>query len=363
MKKTFLLLIAFLVFCSHDMFLKLDTYFLQANSPATINLFNGTFEKSENVIARDRMIDMSLISNGLRTQLDTTQWTEKDSITVLSFNTGAEGTYVAGVSTKPRNIEMDAEAFNSYLEHDGVIDMIEWRKSNNAMDQKAVEKYSKHVKTIVQVGNKKTGDWETALGYPIEFVPLSNPYELFTGDKIQVQLLANGEPLANQLVYVDFQAPANGHTHGPVPTTNDDHGHSSEDGHVHDNGANDDHEHGDSEDHSHGDEAAHEHGNEGHTHLTGSQIRTNEDGIVSVHLVSDGIWYLRTINLQLSEEKGLTHESNWATLTFEVGHSHGSSTEAHVHEEETPFGIPSYAYWLGSFALIGILFFWFYRKN
>ena len=331
------------------MFLKLDTYFLQSNSSATIKLFNGTFEKSENTVARDRMADVSLVSNGVRTKLDTTQLSEKDSITILNFKTGAEGTYVAGVSTKARNIEMDAEAFNSYLEHDGVLDMIQWRKSNNAMDQDVVEKYSKHVKTIVQVGNKKTDDWRTMLGYPIEFIPISNPYDLYTGDKIKVELLSNGKPMPNQLVYVNSQAPANGHTHNIDQIANDDHASSDQIAIANDINKEHDLENGIR--------------TEGHTQMTGTQNRTDKNGIVSVHLVSDGIWYLRTINLQISEEKGLTHESNWATLTFEVGHSHGISSDAHVHEEELPFGIPTYAYWLGSFALIGILFFWFYRKN
>ena len=49
MKKVFWGIGAILLFCSHDMFLKLDNYFLEPNTQATIQLFNGTFEKSENV--------------------------------------------------------------------------------------------------------------------------------------------------------------------------------------------------------------------------------------------------------------------------------------------------------------------------
>lgn len=388
MKKTLLLVFVFIVFSSHDMFLKLDSYFLQPNSSATIFLYNGTFEKSDNVIARNRMIDASLVSNGNRTRVDTTHWSEKDSMTILSFKTGEEGTYVAGVSTEARSIAMDAEAFNSYLKHDGVLDMIEWRVSNHATGQDAVEKYSKHVKAIVQVGNKKTDDWETVLGYPIEFVPLTNPYELHTGDDIQVKLLSEGKPLANQLVYVGSQASVHGHSHDVDQAAGAGHEHGNEDAHVHDGAEDHTHEHGESEDHEHGHEATHEHGGEDevhshehahehgddpphehgnqedeHTHVSGRQIRTDGNGIVNVNLSSDGIWYLRTINLVLSEEEGLTHESNWATLTFEVGHDHGSSSEAHSHEDETAFGLPNYAYWIGSFALVGILFFWFYRKS
>ena len=151
MKKWLSLFVAFLLFSSHDMYLKLDTYFLQPDSPATIKLFNGTFDKSENVIDRNRMIDVSLVGNGVRERIDSTLWSERDSMTLLNFKTGAPGTWVAGLSTYACNLEMDAKAFNDYLAHDGVTDMLEWRKANDALDQKANEKYSKHVKTIFQV--------------------------------------------------------------------------------------------------------------------------------------------------------------------------------------------------------------------
>ena len=55
MKKQILLLCALFLFSSHDMYLKPDPFFLQPNTKATIYLYNGTFEKSENVIARNRM--------------------------------------------------------------------------------------------------------------------------------------------------------------------------------------------------------------------------------------------------------------------------------------------------------------------
>jgi hypothetical protein len=67
--------------------------------------------------------------------------------------------------------------------------------------------------------------------------------------------------------------------------------------------------------------------------------------------------------MKASEEPGLTHESNWATLTFAVGqgHSHTHEGVAHAHEEAT--GIPSYVYWIGSLLLLAGLFFWFKRRG
>lgn len=296
------------------MYLKLDTYFLQPDTPATIKLFNGTFDKSENVIDRNRMIDVSLVGNGIRERIDSTLWSEKDSMTLLSFKTGDPGTWVAGLSTYARSLEMDAQAFNDYLVHDGVTDMLDWRRANNTLDQPANEKYSKHVKTIFQVGDKKTNDWNVNLGYPIEFIPLSNPYNLLEGDTLRVKLLRNGAPLVNQLITIDSKAT---HSHGSI--------------------------NGDS-DHSHDHDTA----DGGHHHHGSTQTRTDNHGELSVALANSGIWFLRTIHLEESDEGDLTHESNWATLTFEVTHSHDA--------------LPSFTFLLGGIALLGALFF-LIRKN
>ncbi|WP_339715187.1 DUF4198 domain-containing protein [uncultured Kriegella sp.] len=391
MKKLFLALIAFVLFCSHDMYLKLDTYFLKPNTSATIQLFNGTFDKSENVIDRDRMIDASLVDNGNRAKINLDQWSEKDSITILSFRTGESGTGVAGISTAPRTIEMTATDFNKYLEHDGVLDMLDWRRKNDALEVDAAEKYSKHVKAIFQVGDKKTEDWQTILGYPIEFVPLKNPYDLHTGDELQVKLLYHGEPLANQLVYANYKETGHGHSHDDEQENTKEHGHthnkdktnetkqahshsedhdkSEEHGHSHssegDNVGKHDHSHG--EGHSANGEHGHSHSNENgeteedHQHTSGTQLRTDDNGNLTVKLTADGIWYLRTINLVQSEEPELTHESNWATLTFEVVHGHDETTHTHVDDHEE--GISSYVYWIGSLILLLGLFFWFNRKR
>lgn len=384
MKKILFGLIALVVCSSHDMYLKLDSFFLHPNESAIIKLYNGTFDKSENVITRNRMVDVSLVGNGERVRVDTAQWSEKELMTILSFQTGKAGTWVAGVSTGPRNIEMAATDFNDYLEHDGVLDMLEWRKQNNALDQDAVEKYSKHVKAIFQVGDKLTNDWQTTLGYPIEFIPLSNPYDLHPGHALQVKLLWQGKPLANHIVYIGSDAAEHAHSHEHEDEAAHEHGddhehtgavgehehsHEAEAGHDHEHAAGTDHEHADGEEHGHSHDGEHEHEHEPaaveeeeHHHHAATQVRTDANGNLSVELTTEGLWYLRTIHLAPSEEPGLTHESNWATLTFEVGQGH-SHEHAHADETAHSHGIPSYVYWIGSLLLLGGLFFWFNRKN
>ncbi|MBW1294791.1 DUF4198 domain-containing protein [Aquimarina litoralis] len=427
-----LLVSAFILLCSHNLYIKFDGYFLQPNQQATLSLYNGTFEKSENIITRDRIQDASIIAKGKRVAIKADQWKDQDStITKLTFDTGEPGTYVAGVSTKARNIELTADKFNNYLKHDGVLDMLEYRTNNNLLDQNAVESYQKHVKAIYQVGDIKTEDWKTILGYPIEFVPQANPYEKYSGDKIAIKLLLDGKPLSNQLVYADYIKNAHNHqkshSHGPhekehsheLKNDRMDHSHSNshthkskpeekhthtkkEHSHEHDEKK---HSHSHNEDtkrhsHSHksktgkspthtekehnheGDEKkhTHKHENDGkkhghihtsntetekeqvHTHASGQQLKTNDQGIVLVDLPEDGIYYLRTIHMvNITDSDELTHKSKWATLTFEVSHKHDESThmhDDHNHEEE----VPTWMFILGSILIIGLLFLIFRKR-
>lgn len=313
--------IGLVLLSSHDMYLKLNNFFLEPSARATVELFNGTFEKSENVIDRDRMVDVSIVQNGSRVRPSEESWYEKDSVTHLDFDTGAPGTYVIGLSTKARTIEMDSDAFNDYLKHDGILDMLAQRESQGTMNEGAVERYSKHVKTIVQVGDKTTDDWKTVLNYPIEFVPLQNPYELQGDQRMSVQLLSNQTPLANQLVYLGYKPQSTTHTH-------------------------------DGSTHSHESEESHEHNDL-------IQLRTDEKGTLKLPIDKDGIWYLRTIHLVELENSAFTHESNWATLTFAVG---DDNSHEHTEEDHTE-GLPFYYFILGSLVLIAVFFLFFRKKN
>ncbi|MEO9513827.1 MAG: DUF4198 domain-containing protein [Flavobacteriaceae bacterium] len=258
------LLIVFVLFSSHELFLKTDTYFLNAGQSSELYLFNGTFDKSENEITRDRISDARIIGPVYEKKILDSAYYDKDNITYLKFKTGGEGTYAAGISTLPRMIEMTAESFNDYLEHEGLEDVIKNRKKEGNFSSGAKEKYSKHVKMLFQVGDKKTKHFDTVFGFPIEFIPLNNPYELEVGKGVSFKLLANGKPLANQTVHFSTSVPG---------------------------------------------KDAHE--NERAT-------RTDENGILKIVPTQAGKWYVATIFMVKSKEEGVDYESNWATLTFAV---------------------------------------------
>lgn len=274
---------------AHDMFLKLPSFFLEPNASATIALINGTFDRSENAIARDRMLDVTIVSgNGEVTHPPASAWRDSavhhrspDSVdtAILAFETGDPGTYLMAVSTAPRVFTLSADDFDAYLEHDGVTDILELRMERGAAAAETTERgtpadpvterYSKHVKALAQVGHARTATWGRELGYPVEFVPLANPYALGVGDELEVRFLRDGAPVANQLVYASY------------------------DGH-----------------HGHDDEG-------GHTEAVAT--RTDADGIATIPLSHAGKWYVRAIHMvERTDEPDVDFESNWATLTFEV---------------------------------------------
>ena len=249
---------------SHELFLKTDSHFLKSNTTTQLSLLNGTFDTSENAITVDRIVIPKIIGPNYLLEPKDNQFAIIDKITYLNFTTGDPGTYVAGISTLPRILEMDADAFNTYLEHEGLVNTIAERKIQKIANTGAKERYSKHVKTLLQVGDERTVDFMKPLGYPIEFIPLNNPFEINSGDAVGFKLLLNGKPLANHIVHYSTSVPGQD------------------------------------------------------THENENSLTTNENGLISIRPNAKGKWYVATIHMEKIKSNDADYESNWATLTFEI---------------------------------------------
>ena len=249
---------------SHELFLKSDAFFLEENSSSELYLFNGTFDSSENLISRDRIVEDRILGPGFDLKPEDSAYLDVGKSTHLRFTTGSEGTYVAGVSTLPNMIDMSAEDFLEYLEHEELTGLISKRSQQGISDLPVKEKYSKHVKALLQVGDASSEHFSTILGYPIEFVPIQNPYDLKVGDKISFQLLFRDLPLGRQSVH------ASNRPDGIDPFAEE------------------------------------------------ILLETDPDGVVTLTINEKGQWYLATIFIEESNETGVDYESNWATITFGV---------------------------------------------
>jgi hypothetical protein len=250
------------VIYAHELFIKLDTYFLEAGSEVRVPILNGTFTRSESSVTADRVADIVIAGPGETQRPGSEGWDASTDTSYLTIQLGTPGTYVLGVSTRSRLIELDAETFNAYLEGEGIPDVLEARRKAGRLDRDAVERYSKHVKAVYQVGETRSGGWDRALGFPAELVPLANPYELAVGDEIGLRSLVHGKPVANQLVI------AGGDGNGEA--------------------------------------------------IEEREARTDEDGVVRFVVDRPGKWYVKFIHMVESGEEGVDYESNWATISFEL---------------------------------------------
>ena len=250
------------VLMAHDLFLKLDRYFLEPNTTARIAVLNGTFDRSEAPVNPNRLADLALVPPGGRVRLDPTAWSADSTHSWLTIRTGAPGTYVVGASLRPNRIELTGEQFNDYLKEDGILDVLEARTRDHQLEKPARERYSKHVKAVFQVGDDRTNAFGTTLGYPAEIVPLENPYRLVLGGDLGVRCLVDGRPVANQIVLWGGEGPAG--------------------------------------------------------LIAQRSIRTGPDGTARVKLDAPGRWYVKFVHMVPVAEPDFDYESKWATLTFQV---------------------------------------------
>lgn len=243
---------------THEMYLKADNYHFKPNSEATLTLVNGTFDESSNSISRNRMHDVSIFGAGKLQHPAASSWSDANKSSYLNFVTGEEGTYVAGVSTKPTVIEMKAEDFRNYLRLEGIPDTLESFDKGPPLEN-VRERYSKHVRAIFQVGDKRSSDFSRALGYPVEVILKNNPYQLKVGDEVSFQVLYQGTPVANQFI------------------------------------------------------------NAGRVGLLNAyQLRTDKNGIAKFKITEPSSWYISLIYMQKVDAPDADYESNWATVTFQV---------------------------------------------
>ena len=74
---------------AHDLFLRLDTYFLQPNSKATVRLLNGTFQSSEGLVARERLREVSFKSPDTGATVAAITWRAEETTTIMESKPAA----------------------------------------------------------------------------------------------------------------------------------------------------------------------------------------------------------------------------------------------------------------------------------
>ncbi len=220
-----------------------------------------SFPESLSAIESGRVADAELVSADSRTPVEKSF--RSGSSLMMEARPEAAGQWWVAVALETRPIRMSASQFETYLEHDGVWDVLAERRSSSGTSADSVdERYTKYAKALVQVGEGGPEAYGRRVGHPIEFVPLEDPFSLHPGDRFRARLLWRGEPLADQVVFAG-RAGA-----GAGPT---------------------------------------------------SHVRTDANGVVEFPVFVSGPWYLKAIHMaEDGDDPEVEYRSHWATLTFRV---------------------------------------------
>jgi uncharacterized GH25 family protein len=268
--RTALFTLALLVFAgsrpaaAHDLFFRAPRYVLDPGGSVVVDVLSGTFSRSENAITRDRLAELVLLGPGGRRALDLGDWSEGEPKSTVRVTLEAAGTYVLGAAVKPRLLELSGREFNAYLKEEGLEGVLAARATQKRLDEPSRERYSKHLKALLQVGDAPGEAVTSPLGHAAEIVPEQNPYGRRPGDRLTVRCLVDGKPWARGVALAGGRR---GTTDRRFPP---------------------------------------------------QRLVTDDEGRATLTLTAAGVWYVKLVALREVEGPDANYESKWATLSFAV---------------------------------------------
>jgi uncharacterized GH25 family protein len=222
----------FLTFLSpllaHEFWLDPEKFIYKRTEKVNIRFLVGEDFDGENWKGNnERIKSLKLYYGGVSDDLSpTVTGAAGDSIEYTMID---EGTNLIAFNGNNSFIELEPSKFEAYLEEDGLMNAIEYRKQNNETGCNGREFYQRCAKTIIQVGEVKDKTFAIATSLPIDIIPSANPYELNNKQLLRANVYYKNSLLPNALVKVwhrvnnktekkELRTDANGEIVFPVTT-------------------------------------------------------------------------------------------------------------------------------------------------
>lgn len=248
---------------AHDYWLAPEAHHLDAPRAIGISLFVGDAftPETERVVEKSRY-PRAAVLRGTATQTLIDPKRADGAKPILKFTPDGIGGHLVVVDRNASTIEMDAEKFAKYLKRKGLDHVLEQRAKLGEADAVGRERYSRCLKSLVQVGDTKDDAYGARSGQTLELIPQSNPSFLGPGKTLKVIAEFQGKALANA------QLEAVSNTDGKLAV---------------------------------------------------QTYRTNRSGEVTVKIDHHGIWMLRLVHMVRCDGcANVDWESFWTTYTFET---------------------------------------------
>ncbi len=245
---------------AHDTWLVPDQFQVATKTIVTLNLTSGmAFPDLETGPKRDRVEAARCRLAGGTTDISDISAGPKS----LVFKTELSESGVATIWVKlpPKSIELKPEEVKEYLEEVSAPESLRKQWADMKEPKRWRESYTKHPKSFVRVGDPRSDQsWKDPVGAFLEIVPEQDPTALRAGEDFSVRVIKDGAPFADFALNAVSAGEKKGETH-----------------------------------------------------------RTDSAGRVTFRLNKAGRWLLRGTDIRKSNLPETDYESDFATLTIDVG--------------------------------------------
>jgi len=258
-----LLIVATGITHAHDFWIETDNFTPPAGENVAVSLHFGVgFDSNTFPYTHSLIDDFSVTDERGRRAIRSTEGS--DPAAAINAATGAQ---LLGYQSKPQFIELDAATFDIYLEEEGIEYIRTERERRGESEAPAAENFIRCAKALIQTGDVTQDIYRQKLGYTLELVPQSDPYQLKLGERIDFVVLYQGKPTEGLLVQALSKA---------------------------------------------------------NPQLV-QKVRTNKSGIASVTMDDQGVWLIKVVLMTplakrqpLEGTKSASWQSYWASYVFEL---------------------------------------------
>jgi len=181
---------------AHDFWLEPSDFSAVADSEITVSLREGVDFKGNT---------LPYITAWFQDFSQTTAAGRSDVLSLQGNDPAAtltmpDGAMLLGYQSARSFTELDAAKFNAYLEEEGIEYLRAERIAAGEDDQPAQEYFVRCAKALLQAGDADEALYRQKLGYRLELIPESNPYQLKPGDELTFTLLWRDQPAEGLLL-------------------------------------------------------------------------------------------------------------------------------------------------------------------
>lgn len=248
---------------AHEYWLEPTSFFVKPGESVAVRMFVGEKLKAE----EERPFQSSKTSvfrmYSAGGSFDLISAGRDGEVPLFTFSSAGEGTYLLALERTWSYITLSPDEFENYLREEGMDYIIAERRRRGESRQEGKERYSRYLKSLIQVGQRRDRTCCRKTGQVFEIVPTENPYEKRSGERLRVQVFFRGRPLSNKTIFADVR---NGQS------------------------------------------------------LKSERYETDSNGFASLKIGASGVWLIRAVHMERCSRncEGSDWQSFWTAMTFGV---------------------------------------------